>query len=343
MKISGNDIKILGVPFDFAQNRRVYIVRQAIFVLLLTTSWVLLSCHFSFGAESQPEPLTIAIVQPRNVAAYQDAMKGFLQALRRDVRPHVNTVVYESPEGLYKTLKQNRRTLNRADIDLIVTVGTSATAKVSREIHDIPVVFSMVLNPESIPGHRDGIVGVSLSIPPEFQLKMIKEVLPNVKTIGIIYEPKKNEKVVKSIAKLARPLQLGIKALAVTSQKDIPEALSQLSKDTDALLGLADNTVYTSRSAEFIIRYTIKEHFPFIGISQSYVKAGALYSLVFDSQDIGRQTAELVERLLAGVPASELQIMTPEKINIAINLRTAEIIGVDIPKKIRQKAAIIYE
>ncbi len=332
MKNSGNDIIF----------RRVYALRRFLPSLLFAVYCVLLSSYCSFGAET-PESLTIAIVQPRNIAAYQDAMQGFLHNLKRNFTSRLNTIRYESPEGLYKTLTQNRKKLGRADIDLIVTVGTSATQQVSRKVKDVPIVFSMVLNPESVLGGRKDIVGASLNIPPEFHLKMIKEMLPHIKTIGIIYDPKRNASTVKNITKFAKQFHLGIKVFAVKSQKDIPKALSKVSKAADVLLGLVDNTVYTSQTAKFIIRDSVKKRFPFVGISQSYVKAGALYSLVFDSRDIGRQTAKLAQSLLSGVSASKLQITTPEKITIAINLRTAEIIGMDIPKKIRDNAAIVYK
>ena len=287
--------------------------------------------------------VTIAIVQPQNVHAYQEAVNGFLTTLRANFSSPVNIIEYDSPEGLYKTLKPSSDSAERAEIDLIVAIGTNAAAEISKTIQHIPIVFSMVLDPETVLQHRRDMVGASLNIPVELQLKFIKEILPAAKTVGVIYDPNRNAEYVQRLHAAAAPFRLEIKTFPVTSQKDIPQALDSVRAQTDVLLGIVDNTVYTSRTTEFIIRFTVQEQLPFIGLSLSYVKAGALCSLVFDNYDIGRQTAELAQKILAGVLPAALQITTPEKLDIALNLRTAKIIGVSIPKQIQRNAAIVYE
>ncbi|GAK55443.1 hypothetical protein U27_02277 [Candidatus Vecturithrix granuli] len=287
--------------------------------------------------------VTIAIVQPQNVHAYQEAVNGFLTTLSANFSSSVNIMVYDSPEGLYKTLKPLSDSAEQTGIDLIVTIGTNATSEVSRTIQHLPIVFSMVLDPETVVQHRRDMVGASLNIPVELQLKFIKEILPAAKTVGVIYDPNRNTDYVQRLRAFAAPLRLEIKAFPVTSQKEIPQALNSVRAKTDVLLGIVDNTVYTSRTTEFIIRFTIQEQLPFIGLSLSYVKAGALCSLVFDNYDIGRQTAELAQKILTGVSPATLQITTPEKLDIALNLRTAKIVGVSIPKQIQRNAAIVYE
>ena len=319
-----------------------YLLRITYYVLLIFHV-SLFTFHVSLPAQAQQSPLTIAIVQPHDVSAYNEAVEGFLTQLGRSLKHDFNTVVYETPQGLYATLEKEKNPAKPSGIDLILTVGTEATAAVSRKITDIPIVFTMVLNPESILTPRPDIVGASLNIPVELQFNMIKEILPTAENVGIIYDPARNAGFVEKIAAFAEKFHLQIKSFPVTSQKDIPKALEQLDEEADVLWGIVDNTVYTSQTAKFVIRDTVEKHIPFIGISASYVKAGALCALVFDNQDIGRQAAELARQILSGTPASELQTTTPEKIAIAINLRTAEIIGVTIPKNILEQAPIMYE
>jgi putative ABC transport system substrate-binding protein len=317
-------------------------------------------CIFQFPspAYSQQEPPTIAIIQPYDIKAYQEAVEGFLKHLGRRLKQDFNTIIYESPQGLYTTLSQEENSLTQStdephfkngvhlnsNIDLILTVGTEATSEISRKISDIPIVFTMVLDPDNILTHRNDIVGASVDIPPETQLRMIKEVLPTVKKVGVIYDPNRNAGFMRDSVALAKKLGLQIKSFPVKSQKDIPKALQQVSKDADVLWGIVDDTVYNSQTAKFIIQDTVKKYrIPFIGISASYVKAGALYALVFDNRDIGRQSAELANRILGATPVAELQSTTPEKIRLALNLRTAELIGIEIPEKIIKKASTIYE
>ncbi len=295
-------------------------------------------------AEQQDvSPFTIAIVQPRGVEAYQEAVEGFLHGLRRRVSQRFYTVIYESPERLYSTLKQKSLSQTPSDIRLIVTIGTKATSEVARQIDDIPILFSMVLNPERVLPDRSNIVGASLNISFSLQLEMISKVLPTARTVGIIYDPAQQGDFL--IEQLSQHEQFGlrIKPFPVISPKEIPAALSQVGKEADVLLGIVDSTVYTPRATASIIRYTIKHELPFVGISASYVKAGALCALLFHSRDIGLQTAQLAEKILTGTPPAQLQNTVPEKIQLSLNLRTAALLNVTIPKQIQEKAAILYE
>lgn len=312
---------------------------------ILCASYVLLWSAQCSSASSDPsaDTLVIAIVQPQQVSAYQEAVQGFLEQLRQHLTQRFTAIIYEKPDKLYEELDRYASEGNAAPIQLIVTVGTTATADVLRKVHNIPVLFSMVLDPENILQNRTDVVGASLNIPFTLQIELISKVLPRVETVGLLYDPEKSENTVQEYLTLAKHSDFHLKAFPVTSPKELPKALSKVSKETDALLGIVDSSVYTSRTTEFIIRYTIKNQLPFIGISPSYVKAGALCSLVFDSRDVGRQTAQLALKILKGTPPEDLEITVPEKIHFALNLKTADIIDVYIPGKIQDKAAIVYE
>ena len=315
---------------------------------LLMGFWLFSACAGLNAAMAEDAPAdapTIVIIQPRSVAAYQDAVQGFLRHLRILSPTRFHTMIFEEPAGLYKMLDAaaEEEASIRADIRLIVTIGSSATLDVAQHIRDIPIVFSMMLDPERLPPDQANVTGVSLRIPLHLQLQMIASLLPTVKNIGVIYEAQKNEAVVQHLMAAASAVHLKITPFPVTSQKDIPAAMDRLAKNADALLGIVDGMVYTSKTAGSMIRYTVKHQIPFIGISASYVKAGALGALDVDPVDIGRQTAIIAQRILSGESTAASAAVPPEKIDLAINLRTADIIGVTIPKTIRERATILYE
>ena len=312
---------------------------------ILCASGILLwSAQYSSASpDHSVDALVIAIVQPQQVTAYQEAVQGFLEYLRRHFSQRFTAIIYEKPEKLYEALEKKDPNGKAPPIQLIVTVGTTATADVLSKVHDIPVLFSMVLDPESILQNKTDVVGASLDIPLTLQLELISRVLPRAETVGLLYDPEKNERTIQEYLVQAEQHKLSLKAFPVNSAKELPGALSKVRKETDALLGIVDSSVYSSRTTEFIIRYTIKNQLPFIGISPSYVRAGALCSLVFDSRDVGRQTAQLALKILNGTSVSELKITVPEKIHFALNLKTADIIDVYIPRKIQDQASIVYE
>lgn len=310
----------------------------AVWVALLATMAL---CAWS--ACAQEPPLTIAIIQPYNISAYYDAVEGFIEQLRRELKQDFQTVVYESTDGLYAAMHQRSLTAGAAKIDLILTVGTQATSDIAQHVTDIPVVFTMVLNPERSVQDAPNVVGASVNIPVDLQFGMIHEVLPGARNIGVIYDPARNARLIEESARIAEQLGYRLKRFPVTSQKDVPDALEQVGKEADVLWGIVDDTVYTSQTARAIIQFTWKEQIPFIGPSEPYVKAGALWALVFDNKDVGRQSAMLAGQILSGSSVAALQETIPRKIGWILNLRTAKLIGIEFPKKILNQAWEAYE
>ena len=153
-------------------------------------------------------------------------------------------------------------------------MGSKATTDAAQKISDIPIVFTMVLNPERILRDAQNIVGASLNIPVELQFRMIKQVLPTAKHVGVIYDPHQNTSFVEESTRIARQEGLQLKRFPVNSPKDIPVALEQVSEKADVLWGIVDDTVYTSRTTVSIIQTTWKKQLPFIAPSEPYVKAG---------------------------------------------------------------------
>lgn len=288
----------------------------------------------------QSRPLTIAIIQPYDLKEYHEAVEGFVEELRTRLRQEFTPVVYESAQDLVNA----RRTLKGPPVNLILSVGTEATAEVAHTIFDIPVVFTMVLEPETILSERPDLAGVSISIPVDIQFSMLQQILPATKRIGILYDPALNTGFVQESIPAAERLGLSIHAVPVTSPKDISNALKTLSRQADVLWGITDSTVYTSQTARFIIQDTVMKYkIPFIGPSESYVKAGALYALFIKAKDIGRQSANLAGQILTDPTGTQRRMVKPETVRLSLNLRTANLIGVKIPEHVVNRAEVIYE
>ena len=86
----------------------------------------------------------------------------------------------------------------------------------------------------------------------------------------------------------------------------------------------------------------MRNRIPFVGLSQTWVKAGALYALDRDYEDIGAQCGELAVKILQGTSPSALPPVTPRKVVYSINLRTARHMKLDIsPGALRDAQAVI--
>jgi len=125
----------------------------------------------------------------------------------------------------------------------------------------------------------------------------------------------------------------------IETSEQIPGALDELTGKVDALWSFADSVAYSPNLAQFIILHTLRNRLPFMGVSVGYVKAGALFCVYADYEEVGRQSAAMAAEILSGKSASGIPMQFPRHSKMALNLSAAEAIGLDIPLAVRKNAA----
>ena len=291
------------------------------------------------------EPV-VAVVKSRDIAPYNIALEGFNKVLKKK-RVAVKLISYNL-KGEREEDQKIIRGIKFINPDLILTLGSFATEIVCQQIRDIPVVFSMVLNPEasgfvkSMEASGNNLTGASMDISIRSQFEVLTSVIPNIKKIGIMYNTQENQVIIEKALTVAQKMGLELVAKAVDSEKEVPCVLEDLVTQIDALWSVGDSMIFTAQSTRFILFYTIRNSTPFMGLSPSFVKAGALLALTCDYEDIGRQSGEIALRILAGEKPTNISIAIPRKTLLSLNLRTAEQIGIELPSDIIEKAEEIF-
>jgi putative ABC transport system substrate-binding protein len=304
--------------------------------IFLTLTLLLLLSGYSIAANKT----IIAVIKSKDITPYNQAIKGFEEYLQeKGINPWL--VPYDL-EGDDKKAAQIIDEVKQKKPDLILTLGTAATEAAAARIKNIPIVFSVVLNPASNLRHGENITGAAMDIPPITQFEVLRSVVPATKRIGVLYTMETGQ-VMENARNAAERLGMTFIAVSVGSEKEVPQKLKELSKGIDVFYMLADSTVFTPKSTEFILMYTLKHGIPFMGLSQRYVKAGALLALSWDYNDMGRQAGELAYKIIHGARPGELSITYPRKISLILNLRTAKNIGIKIPPSVVKKAEEVYE
>jgi len=311
-------------------------------VFFYILSLCLVPCTVSFAAN-------IAVVKSRDISAYNTALEGFEAALITAL-PGEDVDVWVAADLMGKKILSSRvvSSIKEGSPDLIVTLGSAATEVVREEFTDIPVVFSMVLDPvgngyvNSMVSSGNNLSGSCLDISVKSQLEELAKVLPGVTTIGVIYSSDKNRKVAKKASKVASSMGLELVSEWVASEGEIPSALDGLSLEVDALWSITDSTVFTPHSTQYILLNTLRNNLPFMALSPTYVKAGALMALSIDYEDVGRQAGEIAARIINGEQPSSIPIATPRKTHLSLNLRVADQINVDIPSGIITSAKDVF-
>lgn len=309
-----------------------------LFLILLHPFWA--------ASASAAEKFTIAVVKSRDIDQYNQAIDGFKGELTsRGITPDINYYDLQKAKGRENGLLQEAKDQNP---HLILAVGTEAAVFCKDFFKEEPVVFTMVLDSveggitEDYSPTGSNLTGIILRIPVESQLRKIKETVPGINTIGMLYDARTREERARQIYNEAGKLGLGFVAKPVTHPRDIPSALDSLVREVDAIWAEVDPLVYTPQTAQEIILTTFRQKIPFMAFSSHYVKAGALLALECDYYDIGRQTGEMADSILKGTNPGTIPIASPRKSNLIINKHTAKIIGIDIPPSILKEAVEVF-
>jgi putative ABC transport system substrate-binding protein len=288
----------------------------------------------------------IVILKNSGSASFLKAEEGLKKEIRKseiEARLIEYDVSDESKPGLEIIQK-----IRDSQPDLIITIGSRSTAIVSQKINDIPTVFCMVLNPVSsgfvqgMQSSENNLTGASLDIPVRIQLEKFKLMVPRLEKLGVLFTPD-SKQVIMEAKRVCQNIGIELLPELIYSEKEIPGALEALAQEVDGLWAVADTVIFTSQSTQYILLYTLRNGLPFMGLSPSFVKAGALFSLACDHKDVGRQTGELALRVLSGEKPSQVSITIPRMIYLCLNLRTADQIDLKIPEKIVSVAKEVFK
>jgi putative ABC transport system substrate-binding protein len=305
------------------------------FIALLTAAVIL--CIGNCGASSARTKITILVSY--NGAPFEKAVAGIKEYLaKQDTQVEYDVYALNGDANKAKLFVAQTK---KSKPQLIIALGSLALDEAAREITDIPIVTGMVLRKEQLEAHPN-VSGVLLEIPIEQQLQWIQKLVPRAKNIGVLYNPDENGDLVKSAAKVALKMGLTLNAQEVASPKNIPQALKNITNSVDVLWGISDKTVLTPQTAKDILLFSFRNRIPFVGLSASWVKAGAYYALDRDYNDIGLQCGEMAYRILKGSGIQSLHPVSPRKIVYSLNMKTAGQIKIDVPEALAQGAVTVF-
>ena len=294
--------------------------RLLIFLILLTL------CQGSAWAGQE-----IVAIQSIRIQPYEDAVQGFEMACGAKIE----RLIISELKGTDIVEK-----INEIRPDMILAVGLDALSRVKR-IKDIPVIYLMVLHPQSILSGEKNISGVSMDIPQEKQLRTLLDALPRTKTVGLLYAQEKTGRLAEKAREAARKIGIKLLAKEVHSTRDVPQSIQDMKGKIDVFWMLPDLTVITPETIEFVLLFSLENKIPVLAFSEKYVELGALMSVGIDAFDIGIQAGEMAEKILSGRDIMNIRQVDARKAVISINLKVAKTLGIPIDEKIIRKARII--
>jgi putative ABC transport system substrate-binding protein len=308
----------------------------------LSAGLLFVACFWQLSAGSAlAAPLQIAVLESRSLPVYEKALQQIRKAF-----PLASFDVYDlagQKEQGDKALSE----IKKKNIYLILAFGTLATRIAEDQEHKVPIVFTFVLNPaasgliSNAGSSGRNLTGVALDIPIEEQFSSFQQAVPQINTLGVLYNPQESGAIVAEAKAVAQRMGLTLIAIPVAAPEEVPQKLSLLS-DVDGLWMVADSVVFTPSNTEYILLYTLKRGLPSMGVSEQFVKAGALCGLSLDYDSVAQQTIRQITQILRGANPADLPIEFPRRMNLVLNLKSAGI-GVKFSPEVIRQAGSIYK
>lgn len=283
------------------------------------------------------ERTRVTVLLSSGAEPYRQVLDGIRQRLATDVEYDVQTLADDQANRNSILAK-----MKGARPALYFSVGSVATQLAIQHGGGVPVVAGLIVNATEI-NKAEHATGVVLEFPPEVQLEWLHRLLPAQRHIGVVYSNPQNLPGIETTARHGEALGLRLHVRRVETSRDLPDALDSLESRVGVLMGVTDPEVLNPMTAKPILLFSFRNRIPLVGLSEQWVKAGALYALGRDYVDIGRQCAEMASRILAGTPVSDIPPQPPRKVAYSINVKTARHMKIDIPERLLLGAQRVVE
>lgn len=305
-------------------------------------------------AKEEEKSYRIGISQFAEHGSLDNCRDGFLAGLAEEgiVEGKNLTVEYKNAAADMGTASQIANSFVSGKMDLICAIATPSAQAAYNAAMDagIPVVFTAVTDPvEAELSAQDGtpvgeVTGTSDKLPVEAQLQMIRDILPDAKTIGIIYTTSEANSVaaIKEYEEKVGDYGFELVTKGVTAISEVGLAAEDLLTKVDCISNLTDNTVVSALAT--VLDKANEAKIPVFGSEIEQVKIGCLAAEGIDYVELGKTTGRMAAKVLKGeAKASELSFKQISEAGLYINTKAAENLGITIDPELVGKAVETYD
>ena len=305
--------------------------------ILLTS---LISLH-QLKADKKKDVFRIGISQFITHQSLDATREGFVDELAKQgyIEGKNIEIDLQNAQGEQRNLKTISQQLAESS-DVVLAIATPSAQSLANTTQTTPVIFSAVTDPVSAKlvesrEHPGGnVTGTSdqSSDAISTQINLIKKVLPKAKTIGILYtQSEPNSVVQKDEAKrLLEEKGFTVVEKTILDSNNVKAAAESLMAEVDMVFVPTDNII--SSTMETVKQVSIKHKVPVFGGSTEMVAVGGLYNYGTNYEELGRQTARMLIRVLKGEKPENMAVELPEKLELHTNKEMADALGIDISK-----------
>ncbi|CAM3225945.1 ABC transporter substrate-binding protein [Streptobacillus ratti] len=269
----------------------------------------------------------IGISQIVDHPALNATRNGFKDELRMN---GINTLFIETnANGDISTLVLNTRKLVNQKVDLIYAIATPTAQVAQNSTEEIPIVISAVTDAKSSGLINKNVTGVLDIVDIEKQILLLKDIMPQIKKLGVIYSSGEQNSViqVENLKKITVKYGIELIEKSVSQINEIAIATESILKEVDALYTPTDNLVASTIN---VIADKAKETKKItLGAEKSHVDSGILMTLGIDYYELGKEAGKIAIRVINGEKPEDIEIKGMDNLKFEYNKDTAKLLGLE--------------
>ena len=292
--------------------------------------------------QSKNEKIDIGITQIIEHAALDATVEGFKQALAdKGYGEDKINIEYQNAQGDFGTAQTIATSYAQSGKDLVLAVSTPSAQAMYNASKEIPILITAVTDPATVGLTGDNITGTSDMAPVNKQVDLINTLLPETKTIGVVYNTSEENSLVlvKKLKEESKRYGYTIIEKGITNINEVGPALDVILKEIDVLYTPTDNLIVAS--TPIVLEKTNAAAVPVIGCIDDQIKQGALATETIDYKQLGYQTGEIAVKILEGAKPKDIPVQTLENTKLMINKAAAERLNVAVPETLKERAEVI--
>ncbi len=292
---------------------------------------------------------TIGVLQYMEHGALDAAYEGFIAGLAEEgyIEGENIKIDLKNAQGDLTTAQTIANQYVSDGVDMMFAIATQAVQSAYNATKDIPILMTAVTDPVEAGVVKDwnqsgtNVTGTSDLTPVAKQMELITELVPEAKTVGVIYTTSEvnSEVQVKMAEEAASNLGLQVIRVGVTTVNDIPQAVASVIDKVDAMYAPTDNLIASSMPV--LWNACLDKKVPIVAGVDTMVIDGGIATEGIDYYQLGYETGLMAAQVLEGKDPSTMPINTLQNTTLIVNQKNAEAIGLSIPDSILKGAEIV--
>ncbi len=304
--------------------------KNKVFIIIILIAALTMSVPYALAG-------SVGVIMTGDIQYYRDIHKVFLDEISGLLKEKGHEIVLQKPMPDPMSWVNAAKKLVTIGSEIIVAYGVPATLITMKETSDIPIIFAGVFDPENLKITGKNATGTDSQVSIEDVLKKLNSIR-KVSKLGVVFNKSEKDTIlqVKKIKKLEGTY--GFKSVLINVKKKINK--SKIA-GIDALIITTSSSCM--KSVKDIVEAARTGRILTAALIGGGEKAGVILTVSVDPGEQGKEVAAMVTKVLGGSKPADMPVVKPKKTAVAINLKEASAIGIEVPADIQSKATEVIK